>query len=66
MDIEFEENILRILTIYETASITEKKELNPVGINRKEAQEIAHRNNLELTIFQNPEYGTIFKFQKRN
>ena len=60
----FEENILRVLTVEEVAYMPELSEFNPVGITEKDAREIGKRNNLRVGArLKNPVYFDGEKFK---
>jgi len=61
---DFEENILRVLTVEESAYMPELTEFNPVGIMEVQARDIARRNNLRITRGKLSTGDTLFKFRR--
>lgn len=57
----FEENILRVLSVEEVAFMPELSEFNPVGITEDDARRIGKKNNLRVTRIDE----TIFRFRHR-
>jgi len=61
----YEENILRILTLYSTAQMPEISDWNPDGITEEDAQVIVQRNNLSLKIRESIFIPTLRVFEFR-
>lgn len=61
---EFEKNILRVLSVKEFAFMPELSELNPIGI-KHDAQEIGKRNNLLTTRGKLSTGEWLFRFKRR-
>ena len=62
---DFEENILRILTVEEVAFMPELSEFNLVGITEDDARRISKKNNLRVARGKLSTDETIFRFQHR-
>lgn len=61
----FEDNILRVLTVEEVAYMPEVCEFNPVGIIEVQARDIAIRNNLRFVRGKLSTGEVLFRFQNR-